>query len=283
MRLTEAIQQACGQQLKQMKPVSGGDICEAYCGILENGGKVFLKVHENAKMLHAEALGLEWIASGGVETPTVLAVSPTDSLNGFLVLSWVEVSNPQLKDWESFGEQLAQLHSIKETHAGWNQNNFIGSLHQDNRPSKNWVAFFRDKRLMPQIKLAIDTQKASIHLSRRMEPFLRRLGERLSEPKCISRLHGDLWNGNVLFQNNTGPLFIDPAPYSGHREMDFAMMDLFGGFHPRAIAAYDDIYPLESGWRERIPIYQLYYLLVHVNIHGASWLSQVYDHLDQLE
>ena len=266
----------------QSLSITGGDVCEAYCAILEKGGKVFVKIHDNAKMLHAESIGLDWLSSAGCETPSVLAVSSPNSQKGYLVLSWVDSRHPVLPDWEDFGQQLSALHSTKEQECGWSQDNFLGELHQSNRQSPNWIEFFRDRRLIPQMKKAIDSKQASINLAKKLDPLLQRLQQRLIVPRTISRLHGDLWHGNIMFQKNVGALLIDPSPYAGHREMDFAMMELFGGFHPRVYAAYEDRFPLQPGWRERVPIYQLYYLLAHVNLHGASWMGQVYSTIDQI-
>jgi fructosamine-3-kinase len=85
-------------------------------------------------------------------------------------------------------------------------------------------------------------------------------------------VHGDLWNGNVLVMEGGGPAFIDPAPYEGHREVDLAMTELFGGFDTGFYAAYEEGWPLLPGYRElRRYVYQLYYLLVHVNLFGGGY------------
>jgi fructosamine-3-kinase len=88
-------------------------------------------------------------------------------------------------------------------------------------------------------------------------------------------LHGDLWAGNVMCSATGEPLLVDPAVYGGHREIDLAMLQLFGGPGPRCFAAYDEAYPLAAGVRDRVPLYQLYPLLIHVAMFGASYASSV--------
>ena len=169
-----------------------------------------------------------------------------------------------------------------ETEFGWKRDNFLGHLDQKNGKRKSWAVFYRDNRLLPQLKMAVDSKKSGAQLIRKIDPILRDLENRISEPMKPSIIHGDLWNGNLIFSKSGKGYLIDPAPYVGHREMDLAMMELFGGFHPRCMAAYDEAFPLPPGWRERLPVYQLYYLLAHVNLHGESWMTSVWATLNQL-
>ena len=150
----------------------------------------------------------------------------------------------------------------------------MGHLKQSNIITNKWVDFFRTHRLLTQIELAIDTQRAPANLAKKFEPLLNDLESLLGNP-TPAYLHGDLWSGNHVFSATGVPYLIDPSVYAGHREVDIAMMKLFGGFSERTFSAYQEIYPLQSGWEHRILIYQLYYLLAHVNLHGSGWLRSV--------
>jgi fructosamine-3-kinase len=99
--------------------------------------------------------------------------------------------------------------------------------------------------------------------------------DRVGPPEPPARLHGDLWGGNLLVDERGDPCLIDPAVHGGHRELDLGMMRLFGGFGARVFAAYDEAFALAQGHEERIPLYQLYFLLVHVNLFGGSYVASV--------
>ncbi|MEC7984638.1 MAG: fructosamine kinase family protein [Myxococcota bacterium] len=274
--MLDQIEEACGQPLENLQTISGGDICMAYRGRLKNGLSVFIKCHDNSDLLFAESKGLSWLASThSIFTPGVIAVSPKGSEKGFLVLDWIEPGHPSLPDWENFGYALAALHRTTGEQFGWHEDNFLGTLPQKNTLTDNWILFFRDYRLLPQIKMAYDNQRIPVSIRDRLLRVLKDLPYILvsAEPPCA--IHGDLWNGNVLFSRYGEPYFIDPAPYWGHRELDLAMMELFGNFHPRTFVAYGNAHPLQSGWEKRRGFYQLYYLLAHINLHGKTWLPSL--------
>ena len=176
----------------------------------------------------------------------------------------------------AFGEALAALHRTQAAHHGLDHANFIGRLPQENDPSASWSAFYRDQRIGVQLDLARQRGR----LPARREDLLTRLMARL--PDLLddsimppSLLHGDLWGGNYLVDDHAQAVLIDPAVYYGHREMDLAMTELFGGFSTRFDEAYHAAYSIDPGYQDRRSLYQLYYILVHLNLFGESYGGQV--------
>ncbi|MEM9024402.1 MAG: fructosamine kinase family protein, partial [Bacteroidota bacterium] len=154
------------------------------------------------------------------------------------------------------------------------RNNYIGSLPQTNTPRPDWTSFFIEQRLEAQCRMARDAGAIGPELLRAFDRAFHRLdGFFPEEPAAL--LHGDLWMGNFLCTSDGKPMLIDPAVYGGHREMDLAMTRLFGGFAPAFYQSYADTYPLENGWEERVPIANLYPLMVHVNLFGGHYVQQV--------
>ena len=133
------------------------------------------------------------------------------------------------------------MHRFGAPSFGFSEQNFIGRLPQDNRLSRHWPEFYRQQRLEPQLRGAIAAGRAPPGLRRQFEQLFHKLPELVGEPEAPARLHGDLWSGNVHVDEHGAPCLIDPAVYGGHREMDLAMMRLFGGFSERVFAAYAEV------------------------------------------
>lgn len=265
----------CG--VARISGVSGGDINDARVVQLDDGRRVFVKSNQNAppKMFEAEANGLNFLREGvsagsGLIVPDVLHVDPQ-----FLVLEYLERTPVKNCD-EALGRGLALLHTSTAEKFGASEPNFIGTLGQINDYRRHWVDFYRDKRLLVQLKLPGAARLLPLGIKRRFEILLENLEQLLGVEEAPARVHGDLWGGN-WFQTLSGPAIFDPAAYAGHREVDLAMMRLFGGFSARTFAAYEEVYPLSPGAEERVPIYQLYPLLVHVNLFGAGYIGSVED------
>lgn len=262
--------------IEKSAAVSGGDINDAFAVTLRSGDVVFVKTHPSPpdKMYEVEARGLRWLAETGVRTPAVLAVTDT-----FLALEYLTPSTTgtQATD-DALGRDLARLHAHRDASCawGWHHDGFIGPLLQSNRPATDWPTFYRDRRLVPLMRLATRRGVVGETLASRFDALCARLPALLGDAAGDrpSRLHGDLWGGNV-HRSAAGPYFIDPAPYWGHREVDLAMMQLFGGFGERVFAAYDEALPREEGHEERADLYQLYPLLVHVCLFGATYVPGV--------
>jgi fructosamine-3-kinase len=250
-------------------PVSGGDICAAHRVELAGGYSVFAKHLNDAPpgLFEAEAEGLAWLAEPGfVRTPAVLTVT-TD----VLVLEWITNGRPSPAGAEELGRALAQTHRAGAPTFGWHRNGYIGPLPLDNTSQAEWPVFFAEQRLLPYLRLAADRAAIDASGVRVVESVARRVGEVGGPPEPPARLHGDLWSGNVHWDDDGRPWLVDPAAHGGHRESDLAMLALFGLPHRRVVAAYDEVYPLADGWADRVALHQLFPLLVHAALFGGSY------------
>jgi fructosamine-3-kinase len=276
--LASALAAELGTALQSATPVSGGDINLAYRVALADGRQVFVKSNPRLRpvVFQVEARGLAWLrAAGALRIPELLAVSSDASPVGFLVLELLESTRPGRDFDELLGRGLARLHGTRPAGFGLDHDNFIGSLPQPNDPLPSWIEFFRERRLLPQFERAMRAGRLSSSLARSFQRLLERLELLVGPEEPPARLHGDLWTGNLHTGPAGEPCLIDPACYGGHREVDLAMMRLFGGFSERVFAAYAEHSPLLDGHEERVPLYQLYPLLVHVNLFGGGYAGSV--------
>jgi fructosamine-3-kinase len=260
-----------GAQVASLLPVSGGCISPAYRAALADGRTFFLKTAPAGAapdLFEQEARALERMAAtGSVRVPAVLARAPL-----WLALEWLEPASPPAGAWARLGRELARMHASKAGEYGLDRDNYIGPLPQRNVPATSWPAFWAERRLRPQLWAA--AARLGDRTVRGFEELLDRLDDRLGAAAAdgASLLHGDLWGGNV-HMTAEGAALIDPSCYYGHREVDLAMAALFGGFPPDFEAAYAAEWPLAPGAAVRRATYQLYYLLVHVNLFGASYVG----------
>lgn len=272
MTLESKIKSILNSDTVKLSPVGGGDINEAF-KITSGTGSYFLKLNTvdwAADMFLAEKKGLELLSQSGILVPKPISVFNYENGAG-LIMEWMETGGRSQSAWEAFGISLAKLHQCTSEQFGLDHDNYIGRLPQQNTIKDHWIDFYALFRLEFQIKMAIDSglmKRKSIQL---YESAIMQFEKGLPKIEA-SLLHGDLWSGNLMFNQLKAPVFIDPAVYYGHREMDIAMMKLFGGFST-GFDVYQDIYPLDAGWEERLQFYQLYYLLVHVNLFGGSYIS----------
>jgi fructosamine-3-kinase len=230
------------------EPVAGGDINEAFRATLDDGSCVFIKQHAHAPagMFAAEADGLQWLAEGPLRVPRVLEVAADH-----LVLEWLDlVGRP---DARAFGAGLAALHALGAPQFGLPRDNFLATLPQDNTAEPDWPAFY----------VGLDRQLDQLRVASVWGP-----------PEPPARLHGDLWWGNVAATREE-PVILDPAVYGGHREVDLAMLALFGGLPEALVRGYDEVAPLADGWRDRIALHQLYPLAAHACLFGGGYGAQV--------
>lgn len=264
--------------IRSVRPVSGGCISNG-CRVETAAGPVFVKHNAaaSAGMFAAEADGLHALRAAAGEhlrVPTVLALGDDgDRAGGWIALEWLEPAPPTAGDAERLGRGLAAIHRTSGRW-GWECDNWIGSLPQANQPAASWPDFWRGRRLSPQLDLARRARRLP-GTDAEWERLFHHLPELLAvgDQDGPSLLHGDLWSGNAL-STSAGPAIIDPAVYRGHREVDLAMAALFGGFDRAFFAAYNDAWPLSPGAEQRRAIYQLYYLLVHVNLFGGGYVAQ---------
>lgn len=236
-------------------------------------------------MFRAEAEGLRLMhATRTVRVPEPFAADdPFDHTPGFILMEWIEMPYGlgHKIDMDALGEQLAEMHRVgtspKQPPAyGLDRDNYIGSNPQINGWEVDWAAFYRSRRLIPQMELARRNGLLNGSRARRLEKLIEQLDRWLDGVErrpCL--LHGDLWGGNVMAGPGSQPVLIDPAVYYGDREADIAFTELFGGFSKRFYQAYESVYPLEPGYAERRDLYNLYHLMNHLNLFGEGYGSQV--------
>ena len=273
----EHIAQALGSPISKVNTVSGGDISQAYC-VHTSTQRFFLKVNESAialEMFLAEKKGLESInLAKTIKAPEVLHCGQYKS-SSFLLMEFIESKKPTSKEFETLGHQLADLHTFSVGDSfGWKQDNYIGSLPQSNKNHPDWTLFYAHERLLPQLKMAKE-KRLLISSEIPSESNLLKGCERFFPKVKPALLHGDLWSGNYLISAQGIPYLIDPAVYFGHHEVDLAMTQLFGGFSSNFYGAYAEQIPVETLQKERKDIYQMYYLLVHLNLFGRSYYPSV--------
>lgn len=252
-------------------PVAGGDIATATRLRLSNGSTALMKTlpHAPEGLFAAEAAGLRWLAEvpNGVRVPSVLGVDAE-----CLIVAWVEQTGKHTPEAAgAFGRRLAATHGAGAASYGLDSDGFIGRLPLPNRPCRTWAEFYATRRLLPYLKLARDRGAITEGDAAAVEAVVGRLAALLPvEPPA--RLHGDLWNGNCLWGADGDVHVIDPAAHGGHRELDLAMLHLFGLPHlPRVMQAYTEAAPLADGWEERLGVHQLFPLLVHACMFGGGY------------
>jgi len=274
--LIDHLSSIIGEKITHHKPVSGGDISSAFF-LKTPKNHYFLKVNSNKDalaMFLAEKKGLEAISkTQTIATPKVYQCKQYEH-TAFILLEYIESKTPTSKDFETFAHQLANLHQNTTSKFGYNNDNYIGSLSQSNRQHQNWTTFYLEKRIFPQLELARSKQLLSTNdIPQKQQMY--RVCQELFQNITPSLLHGDLWSGNYLINTNDTPYLIDPSVYYGHNEVDIAMSRLFGGFSPSFYQTYEKHYPHSENTSARIDIYQLYYLLVHLNLFGSSYYNSV--------
>ncbi|MBK9335386.1 MAG: fructosamine kinase family protein [Lewinellaceae bacterium] len=261
-----------------IRPVRGGDIHQAFRLTGAGGRQWFVKTNTDAQasdMFRTEAQGLALLgASQCIRTPKIYGYGCTDDGHAYLLLEYVPPGYRNRLFWEQFGRGLANLHGNTSAVFGFAHDTFIGRLPQSNTRHDTWAAFYAEERLWPQMLLAREQGYFDSAAEQQLDRLCHNLAWRCpAEPPALT--HGDLWSGNFLCDTDGLPVLIDPAAAFAHREMDLAMSRLFGGFDPAFYAAYSEAWPLENGFEQRVDIYQLYYLLVHVNLFGGGYADRV--------
>lgn len=273
----EELSKTLGLEIKidEAHTLHGGSINYTYC-LVANQQNFLAKLNQNQPkdFFLQESLGLKALSyKSGIYIPKVYLEGVRQNIQ-YLVMEFVQEGMPQQKSWEAFGTQLAQLHQNTSAYFGWEQNNYIGSLPQLNKTHSKWIDFFIECRLQHQAALAIEQKRIELSLVKQLEQLYLKLPSLIPE-ESPALLHGDLWSGNYLVSNNQDSVLIDPAVYYGHREVDLAMMHLFGGFPKSVFESYHDTFPLEKNWESRIDLFNLYPLMVHVNLFGESYAKRV--------
>jgi fructosamine-3-kinase len=270
MRWTAELAAALGAEVTETTHVAGGDINEAYQVRLADGRAVFVKAHADppAGMFTAEAAGLDWLRAGPLRIPRVLAAGER-----WLALEWLELAGSlPPAGLAALGRGLAALHRLGAPGFGFPTDNFLATLPQRNAAAPTWPEFYVERRLRPLAELGL--ARGRMPDVRRALDALTARPDRFGPAEPPARLHGDLWWGNVGACRGE-PVLIDPAVYGGHREIDLAMLALFGPLPDALLAAYDEVWPLAEDWRDRQPLHQLYPLAAHAVLFGGGYGARV--------
>lgn len=281
--LEAAIAEALGQPVKTASEVTGGDLNEAWRVELEDETTAFVKTSADAQPggYAAEARGLRWLAEpGALETPGVLAEvdpPPGEDHEGprLLALEWIEEGSLDSAGEEALGRGLAHVHEAGSMVYGSDGPLRLGPLEIPNEPAETWPEFYAERRIRPLAREAGRKNALPTDTMQALDRVCDRLPDLAGPEEPPARLHGDLWSGNVLASRDGKPYLIDPAAYGGHREVDLAMLRLFGGPSTRCFASYAEVSPLADGHEERVPLWQLFPLLVHAVLFGGNYGSSV--------
>ena len=263
-----------------VRPIGGGDINEAFHVVLADGREAFVKTRREVAPgeYAAEAAGLAWLSEpGALRTPRVL-----DLDEEYLALEWIAAGPLDEPGAEELGRGLAATHAagaprfggldgLRGPREGGAALSRFGSLQLANEPTADWPSFYAGRRLLPLARIAGDRGALSASGIRAVERVCERIEELSGPAEPPARLHGDLWSGNVMADLDGRPWLIDPSAYGGHREVDLAMLRLFGAPAERVFSAYEEVAPLAEGWEERVDLYQLLPLLVHAVLFGGSY------------
>lgn len=255
--------------------VGGGSINQTF-RVSTPGQTFFCKLNSASEypgLFKQEASGLQSLANANaIATPAVQGVYEHNGGCQVLLLEWIEGGMRTTGFWKTFGQGLAKLHATSNTSCGFYENNYMGALPQANPFTANWCDFFREHRLKPQAALAASTLPPQLHAA--LEKLYNKLPA-IFPPEPASLLHGDLWSGNFICNEQSQPVLIDPAVYFGHRSMDLAMTTLFGGFDKDFYDAYAYWHPLPANYREQWEVCNLYPLFIHLNLFGSGYLSSI--------
>jgi protein-ribulosamine 3-kinase len=262
-------------RLKGARLIAAGNMNQTVC--LETAEDNFLLKtnHLTADDIFLrEMQGLELMAKNtSLQVPSVIRWGRLEDTN-YLLLEWVPSCSIDKAYWQILAQGLAELHMTTTTKFGLESPNYISILPQKNTPYDEWITFFIQERLEPMIQRAFYyhlVDQPFVEEFRKLYPKI----DGIFPKEKPALLHGDLWSGNILINGFGKPALIDPAVYYGHREMDMAFSKLFGGFDQIFYDVYQEIFPLEPGFEERIAIYNLYPLLVHVNLFGSGYLPAI--------
>lgn len=281
-QLFNYIAQELRVSIKNFVPVTGGSINHVYC-LQTDSLKYLVKINDCNTfpgMFKAEAEGLDTIRkTQTIAVPEVIFYGDFEK-ESFLVLEWIDNKRPSTRGSVLLGEQLAKMHQYTANEFGAGADNYMGSLAQSNRSHKSWSEFFIEERLKPIIKIGLSKGLINNQDTDEFHQLYGRLPSLFEEEKP-SLIHGDLWSGNYLVSTEDKPYLIDPTITYGNREFDIAMTSLFGGFSNEFYEAYQYHFPLQQGWQQRIDLWNLYPLLIHLNLFGVSYVGQVRDCLRQ--
>ena len=248
--------------LAKGRRVSGGSINEAYAVPLDDGRTAFVKTRPDAPRgeYAAEAAALAWLAEPGtIRVPEVIEVD-----DAYLAIEWVEPGSLGADGEEELGRGLAGLHAAGADAFGAHRLH-IGPLTFDAAPTGDWPSFYAERLVRPLA--ARVGSPAALRVCDRIHDLV-------GPEEPPARLHGDLWSGNVHADADGHPWLVDPVAYGGHREVDLAMLRLFGAPSRRVLDAYEEVAPLADGHADRVPLWQLLPLMIHAVLFGGGYGAQ---------
>ncbi|HEY9636044.1 MAG TPA: fructosamine kinase family protein [Coleofasciculaceae cyanobacterium] len=270
-------------EITNRRSIGGGCINQGYA-ISSNTSTYFVKLNQasRSQMFEAEALGLtQMLETKKIRVPKPICFGTVADI-AYIVLEWLELGGSNdSKCWEQMGRQLAAMHRwtpSTQKGFGWDINNTIGSTPQINNWTSNWVEFFAEYRLGYQFQQA---RRRGGHFPQQ-EQVMVAVGKLLAHQPKPSLVHGDLWGGNAAITKSGEPVILDPATYVGDREVDIAMTELFGGFPAAFYRGYNEVWPLDKGYKQRKTLYNLYHILNHFNLFGGGYGSQANRMIEQI-
>ena len=263
------------------RSVSGGCINQGY-RIASNDTAYFVKLNDasQVEMFAAEALALKQMYA----TQTITVPQPicwgVAANSSYIVLQWLDLGGGNKNSWTQMGRQLAAMHRQGTSNSfGWDRNNTIGSTPQVNTWRSSWADFFAEQRIGYQLRLAKRCGGSFPDTDRVVDAVRHKLADRKPEASLV---HGDLWSGNAAIATDGTPVILDPATYYGDRETDLAMTELFGSYPTAFYNGYNETWQLDSGYRQRKSIYNLYHVLNHFNLFGGGYSSQAQRIIQQI-
>ena len=276
-KIKTRIEEKLGSKIKSFSSLSGGCISDAYKVTTNNGSNFFLKFNPSASndMFIKEANGLKELAkANAIRIPEVLRFD-----EDYILLEYIPTGSRKKNFFEEFGKSFAEMHKFTSDSFGFYEDNYIGSNPQKNIPNEiektSWANFYFNKRILYQFQLAEKLGNSTPELRKGISKLESKIEEIIGDSnEKPSLLHGDLWGGNYMVDENGNAVLIDPAVYYGHREADLGMTKLFGGFSSEFYRSYNETFPLEDGHEYRENIYKLYHVLNHLNLFGGGYYSQ---------
>jgi fructosamine-3-kinase len=275
--LGESVAAGLGVEVRALTPVAGGSINEAWRAELEGGGAAFVKSRSDAPEdeFATEAAGLAWL--GGAQAVRIPSVLARGGNPAWIALDWIEHGALSPAGEVELGPALAALHRSGAARHGELPPGSpdsvlrVGSVGIELEPADEWPSLYAQQLLLPLVRRAGDAGRLSAAYAESVERVCARIDAVAGPPEPAARLHGDLWSGNVLADASGDAWLIDPAAYGGHREVDLAMLRLFGSPGERLFNAYDEAHPLADGHAERVELWQIFPLLVHAVLFGGGY------------
>ncbi len=271
------LEQSLNASIKQQTRLGGGDFADSRRVTLSDGGQIFVKTHADPPpcFFSTEATGLTWLRNTQtVPTPNVLWVSDEPPC---LALEWINEGSRVAHGEHELGARLAELHQQPFECFGRPDRRTTGSLAVPNEPSHDWVSFYRDQRIEPLLRLSEERGALPQNTRRLIASLLDQLDAFAPPSAPPALVHGDLWAGNRIVDTAGVSWIIDPAAHGNHREFDLAMMRLFGGYDAACFSAYQEAYPLDDDWQQRVPLFQLAPLMVHAIKFGGHYAAATHE------